>query len=363
METTTARVTRPGEKPKYIVGAINYQDYLCALVMKGVGKPHEAGGFNAYGEGEVWEEYDQYKDFYKPYFNNTIVEEYWGKEVFKGKYGHLEVQQIIGTEAEKALIRWGENEDGMLVEDMEDVKRAKQAIQYEEIRRGKLAVDFYPGYAGLRIGQRLPPDLWSMVRPYVQYIRGDEADLEDADDMGYGGVTREEIRGWVYGPESIDILIGKGVRVTYRGFPVTSSMDILKVNERMRVESEEFARKRDKVLNKAKGYKAALSALYTGGTYISEEEAARVGKLPEIHLLNWRGANIYGGGSWLHTDGEDLYLVVNNGMDGDNWSRNNYGTGGAGAICVKASGAACIVRGIQEWIDSLGEDIEFLSYI
>jgi hypothetical protein len=42
--------------------------------------------------------------------------------------------------------------------------------------------------------------------------------------------------------------------------------------------------------------------------------------------------SIYGGGSWFIIDPEWIWYVQNNGMDGDNWSRNNVRTGGAGAI-------------------------------
>ena len=42
--------------------------------------------------------------------------------------------------------------------------------------------------------------------------------------------------------------------------------------------------------------------------------------------------NIYGGGWQIVIDERYVWLVDNNGMDGDDWSRNNIRTGGAGAI-------------------------------
>jgi hypothetical protein len=42
--------------------------------------------------------------------------------------------------------------------------------------------------------------------------------------------------------------------------------------------------------------------------------------------------SIYGGGSWFVMEGSYLWYIQNNGMDGDDWSRNNVVTGGAGAI-------------------------------
>lgn len=41
---------------------------------------------------------------------------------------------------------------------------------------------------------------------------------------------------------------------------------------------------------------------------------------------------IYGGGSWLTIQPDKLWYIVNNGRDGDDWTRNNVETGGAGAI-------------------------------
>lgn len=42
--------------------------------------------------------------------------------------------------------------------------------------------------------------------------------------------------------------------------------------------------------------------------------------------------DIYGGGSWFVIQPDAIWWVENNGADGDDWSRNNVRTGGAGAI-------------------------------
>jgi len=42
--------------------------------------------------------------------------------------------------------------------------------------------------------------------------------------------------------------------------------------------------------------------------------------------------NLYGSGDWFVVDGGRVWYCQNNGMDGDDWSRNNVRTGGAGAI-------------------------------
>lgn len=54
----------------------------------------------------------------------------------------------------------------------------------------------------------------------------------------------------------------------------------------------------------------------------------------EVYSLIGEGHNIYGSGTAYAIDPNKKYIfeIVNNGMDGDDWSRNNYRTGGAGAI-------------------------------
>lgn len=90
--------------------------------------------------------------------------------------------------------------------------------------------------------------------------------------------------------------------------------------------------------------------------YIAKQEAARKvqvakarleeikrdiqqrGTIPAPSDNNARGERmfdtqtIYGGGDWFIANDTELWYVQNNGMDGDNWSRNNITTGGAGAI-------------------------------
>ncbi len=54
--------------------------------------------------------------------------------------------------------------------------------------------------------------------------------------------------------------------------------------------------------------------------------------MPEGEEFIIREFNIYGGGKKIIDDGNYLWLIQNNGADGDNWEYNNIQTGGAGAI-------------------------------
>jgi hypothetical protein len=53
---------------------------------------------------------------------------------------------------------------------------------------------------------------------------------------------------------------------------------------------------------------------------------------PEYDFTSNPDARIYGAGEWFIVDEEFIWYVQSNGMDGDDWSRNNIRTGGAGAI-------------------------------
>ena len=69
------------------------------------------------------------------------------------------------------------------------------------------------------------------------------------------------------------------------------------------------------------------------GEYIHEEKPFFVDG------IKWEkegsGFNIYGGGVQYVKQEKYIWKLKNNGMDGDNWSKNNVRTGGAGAIGYK----------------------------
>jgi hypothetical protein len=54
-----------------------------------------------------------------------------------------------------------------------------------------------------------------------------------------------------------------------------------------------------------------------------------------FHSLPGSGFNIYGGGTTYVATPDAIWKIENNGTDGDDWSRNNYRTGGAGAVATK----------------------------
>ncbi len=58
--------------------------------------------------------------------------------------------------------------------------------------------------------------------------------------------------------------------------------------------------------------------------------------------------NIYGSGDWFIIDENYIWYIMNNGMDGDNWSLNNIKTGGAGAIGWRIKKDIKIVKKLEK---------------
>lgn len=71
-------------------------------------------------------------------------------------------------------------------------------------------------------------------------------------------------------------------------------------------------------------------------------------------LIPGSGNPLYGRGEWLVITGEALWAVQNNGMDGDDWARNNVSTGGAGGIGRRVPHDAELAARIRELAAAAG---------
>jgi hypothetical protein len=66
------------------------------------------------------------------------------------------------------------------------------------------------------------------------------------------------------------------------------------------------------------------------------------------------GDRIYGGGRWFVLGTDWIWLVQNNGHDGDDWSLNNVTTGGAGAIGWRIPADAGLAAQVRELASAAG---------
>ncbi|MEA3641751.1 MAG: hypothetical protein VBE63_17700 [Lamprobacter sp.] len=74
--------------------------------------------------------------------------------------------------------------------------------------------------------------------------------------------------------------------------------------------------------------------------------------LEGVRLLDTQ--NIYGGGDWWVIEDDHIWYVRNNGADGDDWSRNNIRTGGAGAIGWSLPADAGLIDELRRLANVLG---------
>ena len=338
-----AIITKNGEKHRTVGNAVNYKGYLCEEKYVGVGKYHIevwSNGIDDAGEDKV---YEKYVPRYTCKFNSFLLEKDGIsqddlEEQFKDMFGgttisKADIKDVIGTELEKYLVKVGENEGGLFVE-------LKNPEQERSIESGEVCVDFVSDIFGFRCQTELPEHLWQLIEQYGTFHKGDDEDEEWAEEMGHPEYLRENLYGWFYNEKALETLKKKGLRVSYCGIEMkTASFSDV---------SRELEERRKKINRLKEFYQNTRKNM----KYVPLEDIANTGldkqhkkffAIPEIGI---NGHNIYGSGTLLFADDSYLYVIDNNGMDGDEWSRNNLGTGGAGAIAYRTP----LTKEVERWL-------------
>jgi hypothetical protein len=336
-QTFTAKFIIPNKNPQYIPNCTIYRNKVVQVYQKGVGESWEEGGmFN--GEGDTWTVYEKYVEAYRPYINSTLFQ--------KNNITMDEVKDILEKDQDNAftdnriyncLFELGENPNGYVVINKDEEEERANEKKQEKISNKEEDITFSSGVFGNVITKRLPRNVWEIVKPYGTYHKGNEEDEEWAEDIGYYHMHRSELKGWFYSDEAIKALLDAGYPVTYRGEKILSMGDITKIDNEIAEQEKKYYEAESAYNKKREALISKRRELFYDGDYISEEEAEQAAKLKEVLYpsIGVEGQNIYGGGIWFHITDDALYIVWNNGGDGDDWSRNNYKTGGAGAICVR----------------------------
>lgn len=353
IQTFTAKMLRDGETtPKFIPNAAIWNGYIVAIRKAGRGKSWEEGGFTAGGDGDTWTVHERYEEIMQPYFDGAKVNPVAG---LKDRLRTLEtVQDVISAGLEQYLLRFGD-QDGYRIWNSDEEAVEKQRAYEQEVADKKHPIPVTYGYFGLRIGEKIPPADWQKIKHLATWHKGDDDDIEFLDDQGHVGVKGYEVRGWYYKNEVVETLTTLGYTVQYHGQTVATAAELVAARqERDRQASVHYARVKE-IKQQAAAFRRRITDAAQAEGPCSEQQAEHAATLPRVYVLDMKGPDIYGGGAWLHADNDDLYYVRNNGMDGDDWSRNNYHTGGAGAICYHLPGSAKILTEIREWSDSLGD--------
>lgn len=352
MQTFTAKMQRPGQPPRYVPNCTLYEGvYIAQVAQVGRGKSWEDGGIGPGGDGDTWTVWERYEEILKPFFNAAKIE----SPEIKTALSSLEtIQDVFAAGMEQYLLKFG-IQDGYTITDRDEETKAAQAAHERAVAEKQVPIPVYFGYFGLSIGERLPAEDWVKINQLAEYHTGDESDLEWLDDQGYIDVRASDVRGWYYKPEVIELLTGLGYTVQYAGQHINTPAEMQAIAaELRRLDAEHVARVKE-IKAEAARWKASILNLARTAGPCTRQEAEAAAALPTVRLLDMQGPDIYGGGAWLHVAGDDLFYVRNNGMDGDDWSRNNYDTGGAGAICYRLPNCAYLVPEIRAWVDSLGQ--------
>jgi hypothetical protein len=161
---------------------------------------------------------------------------------------------------------------------------------------------------------------------------------EDADGVTHGGEWMDVIGMYQAFPEdpasgrfiTIDgkFLTCMGSNMEYNGYPyknirmcVTTEEMVLDSTEQHYTEENEIQIKIDDIEKE-----------FEKAEYITGEKITVDGERIEHPVYP---QNIYGSGQWWIIQNNWIWHIQNNGMDGDDWGKNNVNTGGAGAIGVR----------------------------
>lgn len=326
-----------------------------------IGKPTSSSNWQVSKEGYLLDHKGT------PIFNAQLIE----------KLGY-DKNEIKGLTSKEMLIRFSDviiryNHDNyrMLVENMADRKQKQEQEEVSLYKSRNELIPFVHNMVGLLIITKdLPEKIWAIARPYARYEKYSEEMEEWVDDQfGWAGAEARDFVGWHYQHEAIDAFLKAGYRVSYASVEVFANEPIneqIKTINAEKVQESEEAEAQAKAERERKvSLNRRIADLETEYEYPSPEQLEKDQVSSLTHLLapsiNYAGANIYGGGGWLLLDSNYLYIVRNNGMDGDDWSRSNLVTGGAGAICCRVQRNSIVnqlISDIAEYDTHFAESIK-----
>lgn len=309
---------------------------LCISRQIGYGKSWEEGGmFN--GEGHTWTVWENYKEVLFPIFNSKIIPPEIIEKIRSYKDG-CTLEGAIENNFSPYIMVMGQNagEGAAFCSNYEKDKENAETEHERNIASKQTPIKCWEGRMGLRF-ERLPRNVWSIIQPFGKHWTKQEAEdwIEDCGSPLTDDVS--DIIGWNYEEKALNALWAKGFSTEIFGTILSDqpSFDAAKAaKEEREKEIVKLTKERDGYIH---AVKAALIILKTNMLVATPEQCqeARQGEKKLFSLAGIDGHNIYGSGAYIKELSDTAYYIQNNGMDGDDWSRNNYDTGGAGAICYK----------------------------
>jgi hypothetical protein len=194
--------------------------------------------------------------------------------------------------------------------------------------------------------KQLPYDLYRELKAENLIWYYSQDDLEEIDDF-------TSVPGWRWKDEAVERVRKYAERIASEK-EKAFAQEI--VEERRRKEEEERRKEEEKrqLKQELKGLLAIVNNALEKKQRIKETDYSPQGE--EIqHPLNPR--NIYGSGEWFVIEKDRILYILNNGMDGDDWSLNNVRTGGAGAVGFEIPKTDEVMNALKR-IKEIGEKLQ-----
>lgn len=208
------------------------------------------------------------------------------------------IRKLVGTRYDSEIAEAREN--AAAAKARKDAER-EAARRADEAKYTRLALPAYDGFRGRpQRGDKLLHDghAYEVVSSYYN----------DADGWSFGAMNEE----WY----------------SVKAICIDDRYDGQKMIEK--AEAEREAARREKAAREE--WDSLIADIRKNGQIYDGDEIS-IDDIPGEDLANTM--NIYGGGYILRDAGDTIWLIVNNGADGDNWSLNNIRTGGAGAYAFR----------------------------
>lgn len=247
----------------------------------------------------------------RPVWSGAMIDKTWNRDEAR------QIQNIKDVPAEHldCLIRFGENKDGSILARRVDERKKKNDLLRQHGYRWHKESMYVDGYM-------------AAVNPELADYDGDFKDIWVLRDTDGNDVTEQKE----------EILIDLGYYGEQR------KADRIKEREQERIEKE----RKEQYRIEFEAAKKEIDEFFDNTKSEYPEEAHPEG---EFLCFKGKGFNIYGTGiEYVIEDGKAIWKLRNNGHDGDDWSRNNYVTGGAGAIAHKFSYNKRIAKLMKEFM-------------
>ena len=208
------------------------------------------------------------------------------------------IRELVGGKYDEEIKAAKENAEAVKARKTAEREEARRA---EEAKYTHLALPAYDGFAGRPAkGQKI------MHRGHVYEVVSSYYNRED---------------GWSFGAMNEEWYSVKAVCIDERA----DGQQML-----AEAEAEKEAARREKAAREE--WDELIADIRKNGT-VYDGEPIDLADIPGDDIVDTM--NIYGGGYILRDAGNEIWLIVNNGADGDNWAVNNIRTGGAGAYAFR----------------------------